>query len=80
MGLNVKKTRKSFFNSVLLNTISKYFFDQKRMIVLSLTFFFLIQGVFEMSAEILITSYWLHVEFGKNIKKNLSKNKCIFIF
>jgi hypothetical protein len=31
--------------------------------------FFLIQGVFEMGAQILITSYWLHVEFGKNIQK-----------
>jgi hypothetical protein len=26
-----------------------------------------IQGVFEMCAEILTTSYWLHVELGKNI-------------
>jgi hypothetical protein len=26
-----------------------------------------IQGVFEMRAEILTTSYWLHVELGKNI-------------
>jgi hypothetical protein len=26
-----------------------------------------IQGVFEMRAHILITSYWLHVELGKNI-------------
>jgi hypothetical protein len=26
-------------------------------------------GVFEMPAQILITSYWLHVELGKNIKK-----------
>jgi hypothetical protein len=26
-----------------------------------------IQGVFESCAEILITSYWLHVELGKNI-------------
>jgi hypothetical protein len=25
-----------------------------------------IQGVFEMRAEILTTSYWLHVELGKN--------------
>jgi hypothetical protein len=30
-----------------------------------------IQGVFEMRAEILITSYWLHVELGKNILKIL---------
>jgi hypothetical protein len=27
----------------------------------------LIQGVFEMRAQILTTSYWLHVELGKNI-------------
>jgi hypothetical protein len=27
----------------------------------------LVQGVFEMRVQILITSYWLHVEFGKNI-------------
>jgi hypothetical protein len=26
-----------------------------------------IQGVFEMRAEILITSYWFHIELGKNI-------------
>jgi hypothetical protein len=26
-----------------------------------------IQGVFESCAEILSTSYWLHVELGKNI-------------
>jgi hypothetical protein len=26
-----------------------------------------IQGVFEIRAQILITSYWLHVELGKNI-------------
>jgi hypothetical protein len=31
-----------------------------------------LQGVFEMRAEILITSYWLHVELGKNILKILS--------
>jgi hypothetical protein len=29
-----------------------------------------IQGDFESCAEILTTSYWLHVELGKNIKKN----------
>jgi hypothetical protein len=39
-----------------------------------------IQGVFEMGTEILITSYWLHVELGKNILKILSKNKMTFIF
>jgi hypothetical protein len=27
----------------------------------------LIQGDFESCANILITSYWLHVELGKNI-------------
>jgi hypothetical protein len=26
-----------------------------------------LQGVFEMRAQILITSYWLHVELEKNI-------------
>jgi hypothetical protein len=26
-----------------------------------------IQGVFESCAEILTTSYWFHVELGKNI-------------
>jgi hypothetical protein len=26
-----------------------------------------IQGDFEICADILITSYWLHVELGKNI-------------
>jgi hypothetical protein len=30
-----------------------------------------IQGVFEMRAQILTTSYWLHVELGKNISKIL---------
>jgi hypothetical protein len=28
---------------------------------------FNIQGISEMRAEILTTSYWLHVELGKNI-------------
>jgi hypothetical protein len=33
-----------------------------------ITFFFLnLQGVFEMRAQILTMSYWLHVELGKNI-------------
>jgi hypothetical protein len=31
------------------------------------TMYLPIQGVFEMRAEILITSYWLRVELGKNI-------------
>jgi hypothetical protein len=39
-----------------------------------------IQGVFESCAQILTMSYWLHVEFGKNILKILSKNKMTFIF
>jgi hypothetical protein len=30
-----------------------------------------IQGVSERCGEILTTSYWLHVELGKNIKKIL---------
>jgi hypothetical protein len=38
-----------------------------------------IQGVFESCAEILTTSYWLHVELGKNILKILSKKKMTFI-
>jgi hypothetical protein len=29
-----------------------------------------IQGVFEIRAQILITSYWLHVELGKKYLKN----------
>jgi hypothetical protein len=33
-----------------------------------------------MRAQILITSYLLHVELGKNIYKILSKNKMTFIF
>jgi hypothetical protein len=36
-----------------------------------------IQGVFEMRAQILITSYWLHGELGKN---PMSKSKMTFIF
>jgi hypothetical protein len=28
---------------------------------------YFIQGVFEMRAQMLTTSYWLHVELGKNI-------------
>jgi hypothetical protein len=30
-------------------------------------FFLNLQGVFEMRAQILTMSYWLHVELGKNI-------------
>jgi hypothetical protein len=37
-------------------------------------------GVPEMHSKILTTSYWLHVELGKNIKKILSKNKMTFNF
>jgi hypothetical protein len=32
-----------------------------------------IQGVFEISAQILISSYWLHGEFGKKYLKNSVK-------
>jgi hypothetical protein len=32
---------------------------------------YVIQGDFESCADILITSYWLHVELGKNISKIL---------
>jgi hypothetical protein len=35
----------------------------------------LIQGVFEMRAQILITSYWLHVELGKKYLKNSVKKQ-----
>jgi hypothetical protein len=38
-----------------------------------------IQGVFESCAEILTTSYGLHVELRKNIKTK-SKNKMTFVF
>jgi hypothetical protein len=38
-------------------------------------FIFIIQGVFESCAEILITSYWLHVELGKNTLYRLMKIK-----
>jgi hypothetical protein len=34
-----------------------------------------IQGVFEMRAQILTTSYWLHVELGKISKKFCQKIK-----
>jgi hypothetical protein len=36
-----------------------------------------LQGVFEMRVQILTTSYWLHVELGKNmyLKNSMSKNK-----
>jgi hypothetical protein len=39
-----------------------------------------IQGDIESCTDILTTSYWLHVELRKNIKKILSKNKMTFIF
>jgi hypothetical protein len=32
---------------------------------------YVIQGDFESRADILITSYWFHVELGKNILKIL---------
>jgi hypothetical protein len=32
---------------------------------------YVIQGDFKSCADILITSYWLHVELGKNILKIL---------
>jgi hypothetical protein len=36
-------------------------------LVMFVYLFICIQGVFEMRAQILTTSYWLHVELGKNI-------------
>jgi hypothetical protein len=42
---------------------------------------FNIQGVIEMHDQILTTSYWLHVELGKNIYKILcQKIKCHLFF
>jgi hypothetical protein len=39
------------------------------------------QGDFESCADILITSYWLRVELGKNILKiSVPQNKMTFIF
>jgi hypothetical protein len=42
--------------------------NDKELLVSHLWLFHLIQSVFEMRAQILTTSYWLHVELGKNIK------------
>jgi hypothetical protein len=41
-----------------------------------------IQGDFESCADILITSYWLHVGTTrkKYLKNSMSKNKMTFIF
>jgi hypothetical protein len=38
--------------------------------------------VIESCTDILTTSYWLHVELGKNtyLKNSMSKNKMKFIF
>jgi hypothetical protein len=35
----------------------------------------LVQGVFEMRAQTLTTSYWPHAELGKNTQTIPSKNK-----
>jgi hypothetical protein len=40
---------------------------ESRLVMLILYVSNNIQGVFEMGAQILNTSYWLHVELGKNI-------------
>jgi hypothetical protein len=47
-----------------------------RRLIKILVVFVHIQGDFESCADILITSYWLHVELGKKYLKNsISKNK-----
>jgi CMP-2-keto-3-deoxyoctulosonic acid synthetase len=58
-GRNVKERLKEVFARVQVN--------------LTNTLVINIQGVFESCAEILTTSYWLHVELGKNIFKNSVK-------
>jgi hypothetical protein len=42
----------------------------------------LFEGVIESCADILTTSYWLHVELGQNtyLKNSMSKYKMTFIF
>jgi hypothetical protein len=40
-------------------------------LLLALLYIVFIQGVIESCIDILTTSYWLHVELGKNIKKIL---------
>jgi hypothetical protein len=39
----------------------------KKCFLFKFLHFFSIQGDFESCADILITSYWLHVELGKNV-------------
>jgi hypothetical protein len=48
-----------------LNLFNFFFYDKQLITVDSKNY--IIQGVFESCAEILTTSYWLHVELGKNI-------------
>jgi hypothetical protein len=60
------------FGSVYSNVLSYYFLAA----ILSSLKKIYIQGDFESCADILITSYWLHVELGKIFLKNSgSKNK-----
>jgi hypothetical protein len=54
LGRNVKERLKEVFARV-------------QQVNLTNTLVINIQGVFESCAEILTTSYWLHVEVGKNI-------------
>jgi hypothetical protein len=53
---------------VFFFSISFFFFLCNTNLIL-LSLICIVQGVFEMRAQIVITSYWLHVELGKNIKK-----------
>jgi hypothetical protein len=67
----------TFVNYYKLNKINKYNRQLTRIVarIASLTYNIgsgkttinVIQGDFESCADILITSYWLHVELGKNI-------------
>jgi hypothetical protein len=55
------------------NTLLKI--QDRRTYLFLLSSFALNTGCFEMPAQILITSYWLHVELGTNIMKQFSINK-----
>jgi hypothetical protein len=61
----------NYFESPNMYTSVEFFFCQPKCIWLNEGYFACmnIQGDFESCADILITSYWLHVELGKNIEK-----------
>jgi hypothetical protein len=64
--INGPKIQHSLLNFLLLNHLSCGTLVRKPNLELSNSFSF-IQSVFEMRAQILTTSYWLHVELGKNM-------------